>query len=115
MLKSTTDWDTIADWSGHDVRTLLAYCVVPSEEATKRARGRLDRLRPPTMRLVGPPGYAGDLDTGHGHRDWKRGIDAGPAAYPQTCVVTGRLDVPCRAFRPWRHPETGIMVAVREP
>ncbi|MCU1607068.1 MAG: hypothetical protein JWP46_3533, partial [Modestobacter sp.] len=39
-----TDWDTIADWSGHDVRTLLAYYVIPSEEATKRARGRLDRL-----------------------------------------------------------------------
>jgi hypothetical protein len=39
-----TDWDTIADWSGHDVRTLLAYYVLPSEEATKRARGRLDQL-----------------------------------------------------------------------
>ena len=38
------DWDTIADWSGHDVRTLMAYYVIPSEEATKRARGRLDRL-----------------------------------------------------------------------
>jgi integrase len=38
------DWDTIADWSGHDVRTLQAYYVVPSEQATKRARGRLDQL-----------------------------------------------------------------------
>jgi len=37
-------WETIADWSGHDVRTLMAYYVIPSEEATKRARGRLDLL-----------------------------------------------------------------------
>lgn len=39
-----TDWDTIADCSGHDVRTLLAYYVIPSDQATTRARGRLDRL-----------------------------------------------------------------------
>jgi hypothetical protein len=38
------DWDTIAEWSGHDVRTLMAYYIIPSEEATKRTRGRLDRL-----------------------------------------------------------------------
>jgi hypothetical protein len=39
-----TGWETIADWSGHDVRTLMAYYVIPSEEATKRTRGRLDQL-----------------------------------------------------------------------
>jgi integrase len=39
-----TGWETIADWSGHDVCTLMAYYVIPSEEATKRARGRLDQL-----------------------------------------------------------------------
>jgi hypothetical protein len=42
--QDATDLDTIADWSGHDVGTLLAYCVIPSEEATKKARSRLDQL-----------------------------------------------------------------------
>jgi hypothetical protein len=51
-----TDWDTIADWSGHDVRTLLAYYVIPSEEATKRARGAStgsDRNHPARRRTAG--------------------------------------------------------------
>jgi hypothetical protein len=42
--EEATGWETIADWSGHDVRTLLAYYVIPSEDATKRVRGRLDQL-----------------------------------------------------------------------
>jgi hypothetical protein len=42
--ESTDIWATIADWSGHEVRTLMAYYVIPSEEATRKVRGRLDRL-----------------------------------------------------------------------
>jgi hypothetical protein len=38
------DWDTIADWSGHDVRRLMAHYVIPSEQARKRPRSRLDQL-----------------------------------------------------------------------
>jgi hypothetical protein len=33
---------TIADWDGHDVRTLRACYVLPSETATTDARGCLD-------------------------------------------------------------------------
>ena len=42
--RGTADRDTIADWPGHDVRTLQAYYVIPSEQAAKPARGRLDQL-----------------------------------------------------------------------
>jgi integrase len=37
-------WETIAAWDGHDVQTLMAYYLVPSAEATKRARTTLDLL-----------------------------------------------------------------------
>lgn len=38
------EWATIADWDGHDVRTLQAYYVIASEDATTRARAQLDAL-----------------------------------------------------------------------
>jgi hypothetical protein len=37
-------WETIAAWDGHDVQTLMAYYLVASEEATKKARTTLDLL-----------------------------------------------------------------------
>lgn len=37
-------WETLADWSGHDVRTLQGYYVIASEDATSRARPELAAL-----------------------------------------------------------------------
>ena len=37
-------WETIADWDGHDVRTLMGYYIIASEDATVRARPHLDQL-----------------------------------------------------------------------
>ncbi len=37
-------WETIADWDGHAVKTLLSYYLVASEDATKEARPKLDLL-----------------------------------------------------------------------
>lgn len=37
-------WADIADWSGHTVKTLEAYYIIPSENATKKARASLDKL-----------------------------------------------------------------------
>lgn len=37
-------WETIADWDGHDVKTLMAFYVLDVEESTKRARTKLDEL-----------------------------------------------------------------------
>ena len=38
------EWTTLADWSGHDVRTLQSYYLIASEDATARARPGLDSL-----------------------------------------------------------------------
>ena len=38
------DWELIAEWDGHDVRTLQRYYVIAAEDGTELARGTLDDL-----------------------------------------------------------------------
>lgn len=36
------EWEGIADWDGHDVKTLMAYYVLPAEDGRQKARAILD-------------------------------------------------------------------------